>query len=204
MSRPKRIGLFGGTFDPIHNTHLDIARTALDAARLDVVHFVVAARPPHKRAAMHAPADVRLEMVRAAVDDDPRLEASDVELRREGYSYTADTVCEYGRLHRNAELFLIIGYDSLLDLPRWHEPRRILDCCKLLVVPRAGMEQRPDPDLQGKYEMLPFRESDLSSTEIRERVAAGKPIAGLVPPAVERIIRDKGVYRHADRRQPAR
>lgn len=198
-----RIGIFGGTFDPIHNAHLEIARAALDAGKLDVVYFVVAARPPHKQTVTHASPEDRLEMVRAAVAGDARLEASDVELVREGYSYTVDTIQEFQKRHPGAELFLIIGYDSLLDLPRWRRPDHIMECCHLLVVPRPRMTERPAAELNGCYQMLPFEETDLSSTEIRRRVAAGESIAGLVPPAVERIIREKGIYRDANRRQPA-
>lgn len=198
-----RIGIFGGTFDPIHNAHLEIARAALDAGKLDLVYFIVAARPPHKQTVTHAAPDDRLAMVRAAVEDDARLEASDLELVREGYSYTIDTIQEFQRRYPGAELFLIIGYDSLLDLPRWRRPDHIVECCRLLVAPRPRMVERPAAELEGCYQILPFKETDLSSTEIRRRVAAGESIEGLVPPAVERIIREKGIYRDANRRQPA-
>lgn len=194
-----RIGIFGGTFDPIHNAHLEIARAALDAGKLDLVYFVVAARPPHKQTVTHASPEDRLEMVQAAVEDDPRLETSDVELVREGYSYTVDTIHEFQKRHPGAELFLIIGYDSLLDLPRWRRPDLIIQCCRLLVVPRPRMTEQPAAGLEGHFQMLPFKETDLSSTEIRKRVAEGKSITGFVPPSVERLIREKGIYRDAHR-----
>ncbi len=196
-SPASRIGIFGGTFDPIHNAHLEIARTALQAMKLDLVYFVVAARPPHKKTITHASPEDRLEMVRAAVKDDPQLEASDVELVREGYSYTVDTIAIFQKRHPGAELFLIIGYDSLLDLPRWRRPDHIIQCCQLLVVPRPQMALQPDPQLEGHFKILPFKESELSSTEIRKMIAAGDSIEGLVPPAVERFIREKGIYRNA-------
>ncbi|MCX5770659.1 MAG: nicotinate-nucleotide adenylyltransferase [Candidatus Hydrogenedentes bacterium] len=204
MNKTPRIGIFGGTFDPVHNAHLRIARAALDAGKLDLVYFVVAARPPHKQTVTHASPEDRLAMVRAAVEGDPRLHASDVELVREGYSYTVDTIQEFQRRHPGAELFLIIGYDSLLDLPRWRRPDHIVECCRLLVAPRPRMNEPPAPEFEGAYQILPFQETDLSSTEIRRRVAAGEPIEGLVPPAVERIIREKGIYQDANRRQPPR
>jgi nicotinate-nucleotide adenylyltransferase len=199
----ERIGIFGGTFDPIHNAHLAIALAALEAGKLDRVCFVVAARPPHKRTETHAGAEDRLAMVRAAVDGDSRLEASDIELARDGYSYTVDTIEEIQRRHPGAELFLVIGYDSLIDLPRWRRPDRIAASCRLLVAPRPRMTERPAAELAGRYEMLPFKETALSSTEIRRRVAGGESIEGLVPAGVERIIRAKGIYQDADRRQPA-
>ena len=194
-----RIGIFGGTFDPVHNAHLDIARAALQARNLDLVYFVVAAWPPHKQTITHASPEDRLAMVRAAVENDPRLEPSDVELVREGYSYTVDTIGEFQKRHPGADLFLIIGYDSLLDLPRWKRPDRIIEWCRLLVVPRPTMTQPPAPELEGRYQILPFQQTDLSSTEIRRRVAAGESIEGLVPPAVERFIRQKGIYQEANR-----
>ncbi len=107
-----RIGIFGGTFDPVHNAHLEIARAALHAEKLDLVYFVVAARPPHKQTVTHASPEDRLEMVRAAVKDDPQLEASDVELVREGYSYTVDTIAEFQNRHPGADLFLTKPYDD--------------------------------------------------------------------------------------------
>lgn len=204
MNRPLRIGIFGGTFDPVHNAHLEIARAARSSAGLDKVYFVVAARPPHKRTATHASADDRMAMVRAAVEDDERFEASDVELVREGYSYTIDTLDEFHRRHPGAELFLIIGYDSLIDLPRWRDPGQIVESCRLLVVPRLRIDIAPAPELEGRYEMIPFKATDLSSTEIRERIARGESIRGLAPPAVERMIREKGIYQNANSRQPPR
>lgn len=199
-----RTGIFGGTFDPVHNAHLDIARAALEFASLDEVHFVVAARPPHKPTVTHASPEDRLEMVRAAVKNEPRFVASDIELNRQGYSYTVDTLREFEQRLPGAKLFLIIGYDSLLDLPHWRLPGEIVKRAELLVVPRPRMQLAPTENLKGLYKMLPFEETDLSSTKIRDRVAAGESITGLVPPEVERIIYNKGIYQHADHRQPAR
>jgi nicotinate-nucleotide adenylyltransferase len=115
-------------------------------------------------------------------------------LVRDGYSYTVDTIQEFQTRHAGADLYLIIGYDSLLDLPKWRRPDRIVECCRLLVAPRPQMTIQPPAELDGRYQMLPFEQTALSSTEVRRRVAAGESIAGLVPPAVERIIREKGIY----------
>ncbi|NIA13358.1 MAG: nicotinate (nicotinamide) nucleotide adenylyltransferase [Nitrospiraceae bacterium] len=190
----ERIGLFGGSFDPVHNTHCDIARAALSDAQLDRVFFVVAARPPHKAVGLCASIGERLAMVEAAVRDDPRMEASRVEIDREGPSYTVDTLRQFHRKFPAAELHLIIGMDSLLDLPRWREPEEIAALAKLLVVPRPGLDNAGPPELEGRYRVLPFDQTRLSSTEVRERIASGEAFGELVPPAVERLIKEKGIY----------
>lgn len=189
-----RIGIFGGTFDPIHNTHCDVARAALLQAQLDTVHFVVAARPPHKETGAWATPEERYAMVEAAVRHESGMEASRVELDREGPSYTADTIREYQCRYPEADLFLIIGMDSLVDLPKWREPEVILDAVQLLVVPRVGLNRETPPELEGRYAILDFEATDLSSTEVRERIAAGLPFTGLVPAEVEALIEEEGIY----------
>ncbi len=191
---PKRIGIYGGTFDPVHNAHLDIARAALESAHLDKVLFVVAARPPHKRDDTYASPEQRLAMVEAALEGEPRMEACGIELDRDGPSYTGDTVVEIERICPGAKLFLIIGMDSLIDLPNWRDPGRILSRAHLLVVPRPGNGRVIPESLAGKYDLLPFDETDVSSTDIRGRIQRGASFAELVPPAVERVIRDAGIY----------
>ncbi len=194
MASPPNIGVFGGTFDPVHAVHLRVARAARDAAGLDRVLFMVANVPPHKSGEVAACAEDRLEMVAAAVADEPGLEASRLEMDRSGPSYTADTLRGLHARHPEAALFLILGYDSALDLPKWREPGVILDLARLLVVcrPRCG---RPLPPLLcGRATLLPFEEDPLSSTEIRERLAAGDDVSGLVPAGALRVIREKGLY----------
>ncbi len=194
MAGRQRIGVFGGTFDPIHHVHLNAARAALDQAGLDRVLFVVSARPPHKKDDTVAAPEQRLAMVRAAIAGEPRFEASDVEFRREGPSYTHETLAELARLDPGSELFLIIGDDSFAEFPTWREPAAILAAATLLVLPRPGKARRAPESMRGKYEYLPFELSDMSSTEIRRRIAAGESISGLVPDAVEVLIRDTRVY----------
>ena len=195
----ERIGLFGGSFDPVHNTHCDIARAALSDARLDRVFFVVAARPPHKTDGLCASIDQRLAMVEAAERAEPRMEASRVEIDRDGPSYTVDTLRHFHREFPDAELYLIIGMDSLLDLPRWREPEEIAALAEMLVVPRPGLDNAGPPELEGRYHMLPFDQTRLSSTEVRDRIASGEAFGELVPPAVERWITEKGIYNAAQR-----
>jgi nicotinate-nucleotide adenylyltransferase len=193
-SVPQRIGIFGGSFDPIHNTHCGIARAALREAALDRVYFVVAGQPPHKGKGTHASAQDRLAMVRAAIKDQPNMEVSTIEIDRNGPSYTADTLEEFGRRFPGARLFLIIGLDSLKDLPRWRRPDEIVALARLLVAPRPGLPRQGPPELEGCYDMLPFEEEDISSTEVRERIQRGEPLEDLVPAAVAEYIRGRAIY----------
>ncbi len=195
MNKPQRIGIYGGTFDPIHRTHLDIARAARDTARLDTVVFVVAARPPHKRGDVYASAEDRFALVQAAIAGEKGMEVSRIEMDRVGPSYTVDTLREIHQQHPDAALFLILGYDSLLDLPLWHKPEEILALARVLAARRPGVNAPLHPMVEGRFDVLPVEENAMSSTEIRARVARGEAIHELVPPAVERIIQEKGLYR---------
>jgi len=190
-----RIGVFGGTFDPIHNAHCELARTALRAARLDKVLFVVSARPPHKGGETHADAEDRYALVSTAIADIPGAEASRLEMERKGPSYTVDTLRAAAKTYPGAELFLIVGYDALLDLPKWHDTKGILEHAQLLVARRPGPLSPPPRMLEGHYDLLPFAEMDLSSTELRERIRAGASLDGWVPSGVARLIAEKGMYR---------
>ena len=199
MAKPLRIGVFGGTFDPIHNAHLELARAALAAAHLDKVIFVVAARPPHKQDDTVAAPKDRIAMVQAAVAGEPKFEVSDLELKREGLSYMADTLRELAPLYPREQFFLIIGLDSLLDLPTWKDPEAILAIAHLLVVPRPGDERDIPESLQGAFDFLPFEETDVSSTGIRGSIAAGESVETLVPKAVIQLILEKRIYAEAGR-----
>ncbi|MBX7257858.1 MAG: nicotinate-nucleotide adenylyltransferase [Candidatus Hydrogenedentes bacterium] len=194
MGKHERIGVFGGTFDPIHAKHLEIARAALQQAQLDRVLFVVAARPPHKRMAITADPEDRFAMVAAAVEGEPAFEASRVELDREGPSYTADTLAELHRLHPGAQFWMIIGLDSLVDLPKWRSPESILSQARPLVVPRPGKFTVPK-QLEGKFDWLDLPETDISSTEARRRIQAGEALDDLLPDSVRRVIEQRGIYR---------
>jgi len=195
VSKQERMGIFGGTFDPIHNAHIDIARAALEEARLDRIIFVVSARPPHKQGGPYASPEDRFAMVAAAVQENPRFEVSRVEIDREGPSYTVDTLDEIAEMHRDAALFLIIGLDSFLDLPKWKDPEGILSRARLLVIRRPNLPDEAPVPLKGRYDVLAFPETDLSSTEVRDRIVAEAPFGDLVPPPVARLIRERGVYR---------
>jgi len=199
----RRLGVFGGTFDPVHNTHLDIAHAAQNHSRLDRVLFVVSARPPHKETGVYATPEERYAMVCAALEDRPALEPSRLELDRPGHSYTCDTLRRLHTRYPDTALFLILGFDSLVDLPNWKAPEEILALARLLVVPRPGPPRAVPRGVQGHYELVPFDAVDLSSTEVRERVIAGAPYDDLVPPAVGRLIRTQGIYRVGAEPEPS-
>lgn len=197
MDKVARVGVYGGTFDPIHRTHLEIAQAAMRHAQLDKVIFVVAARPPHKRGGVFASAEDRLAMVEALVAQEPGMAVSRLELDREGPSYTVDTLRELQAEYPDAALYLIVGYDTLLDLPKWRDPQGVFDRARLLVVPRPEASEPVPAVLEGRFEFIPFSESAVSSTEIRERLAAGRGVGESVPPPVAAIIRERELY--ADR-----
>lgn len=202
MAKGPRIGILGGTFDPIHNVHIDIARAALHFADLDKVLFMVSARPPHKRGEYVATADERLAMVEAALANEPNMEASRLELDREGPSYTVDTLRVLHEQYPGAKLFLIVGLDSLADLPAWKDAEGILAQAHVLAVPRPGDIDVP-PAMQDRYTMLPFPAIDESSTEVRDLLAKGEDPEGRVPAAAAELIRQRKIY-HGDPSDSAR
>lgn len=186
-----RLGVYGGAFDPPHLGHLVAASGACDALGLDLLLWIPSAVHPLK--AVRTAADVRLRMVRAAIHDDPRFAWDDLELRRRGPSYTVDTLRELRAREPGAELFFITGADNLAELPRWREPDEIARLARLAVVSRAGETvpaHAPYPAVA-----VPVTRVDVSSTEIRRRVAAGLSIRYLVPEAVRALIEHERLYR---------
>ena len=194
-----RLGVLGGSFDPPHVAHLAIASEAFHALGLSRVLFVPAAAPPHKDGGRRTAADVRLEMTSLAVDDDLRFTASGVEIEC-GLVYTADTMRALGRRYPGQELVFILGSDSLLQLDTWHEPEELLSVCSLAVAPRPG-----DPPEAvaaaaadwgaSRVTLLDAPIMDVSSSDIRTRVAARRPVRYLVPARVEKFMVDSGLYR---------
>lgn len=189
-----RLGVFGGTFDPPHIGHVIVAQDAWQALGLDLVLFVPARLPPHKRDRALAPAELRRAMVQAAVAGDPRFELDETELRRSGPSYTVDTLRELRERHPESALFLLLGADQVQQFHTWRAPEEIVRLATLVVLSRGGAEDIA-PALDVPYRVVPVTRIDLSATEIRRRVAAGAPIRYLVPPGVEAIIRREGLYR---------
>jgi nicotinate-nucleotide adenylyltransferase len=188
-----RIGIFGGTFDPPHVGHLIVASDAYEALELDRLIIVPSADPPHKQGEVAATAQQRVEMMRAAVRDDARFEVDDLELRREGASYTVDTLREIRARHPGAELFFLVGVDQMRELHSWREPREVARLACLAVITREG--DVPDPDTPFRHRVVPVTRIDLSATDVRRRLRDGVSVRYLVPEGVREIIEENGLYR---------
>mgnify|MGYP000052279488 CR=1 FL=1 len=196
----RRIGLFGGSFDPVHNAHLALARQARDALPLDELRWVPAGNPWQKARAM-TPAAQREAMLQLAIADEPRFVIDRCELQRQGPSYTLDTVRELQAAAPGAEWFLIIGGDQYRNLHTWHGFEQLLQRVTLAVAQRPGAaDDAADADARVRAApqvALALPPLQISASDIRARVAAGQDIAALVPPAVALYIHQQGLYRPA-------
>lgn len=195
-----KIGILGGTFDPIHVGHLAAARVAIECAGLDRVLFIPSATPPHRGPA-DASADERLAMARLATAGESRFEVSDVEVRRGGKSFTSETVRALKRSHPHDELFLILGWDAARLFSTWHEPDRIRADASVIVIGRPGTEAPAVDDLKAAG-LDPARTvlclggtPDISGSELRASLAHGESTGDCLPPAVEQYIADRNLYR---------
>ncbi|HSO29581.1 MAG TPA: nicotinate-nucleotide adenylyltransferase [Candidatus Sulfomarinibacteraceae bacterium] len=201
-----RVGIMGGTFDPVHLGHLAIAEAARDALELGRVLFLPAGVPPHKPGTITASAEDRVAMVERAIAGNPAFALSRVDVDRDGPSYTADSMHLIAAAERAAgrepDLVLIMSAETLAGLPDWHDPERLLDACRVAVVPRAG-HSVPDrawlaahfPGRTDRFVALDGPRLEISSSQIRDRVATRRSIGDLVPEAVETYIADHGLYR---------
>jgi nicotinate-nucleotide adenylyltransferase len=195
-----RLGLFGGTFDPIHLGHLILAEQCRESCALDRVWFVVAGEPPHKRRERTAVAH-RLEMARIAVAGHPAFVVSEIEATRPGPHYSVETLESVRREHADDELFFLIGADSLNDLPTWRDPVRIAQLATIVVVNRPGIEQVDSERLPtfgpGSHEIVPVTipSIGIASTDLRRRMSEGKSIRYMVPRGVQAYIEAQGLYR---------
>ena len=205
-TRTARVGVLGGTFDPIHVGHVGVAQAARGELRLDEVLVIPAARPPHKIGVSMAPAADRMAMVELAVAAEPGLSASRIEVDRAGPSWTVDTLESLLSAAADAgstvELTLILSADAFAGLPTWHEPERILRLARVAVAPRPGHRAPSVDDVPRELRALAVGivilsgpNVDVSATDIRRRIAAGLPIDGLVAPAVARYIKEHHLYR---------
>jgi nicotinate-nucleotide adenylyltransferase len=211
-----RVGVLGGSFNPIHYGHLLLADEIVETLGLDRLLFVPAAAPPHKPASQLAPARDRCEMVRLAIADHPRFAVSDIELQRPGPSYTVDTLEALAR--SGDELFYVVGSETFLDLLTWREPRRIARLARLVVVPRAGSPFDAESaaaqkvlrdigveggfvrDLRGGVPprgvlIVHATSLPLSASELRRRVHEGRSLAFRMPPAAIAYLRAHDLYR---------
>lgn len=194
------IGIMGGTFDPVHYGHLILAQQAKEILELEKVLFVTAASPPHKAGKTVTSASDRHEMVKLAIMDNKSFEPSDVELRRKGVSYTVLTLEQMAKERPNDRLFLLLGADEAKIYTEWYRPERIADLAQVVVANRPGLEvddvlSSLPKDLSDKIVSLKIPGVDISSSDIRARVASGKSIKYLVPPSVAHFIGLRGLYR---------
>ncbi|HZU97112.1 MAG TPA: nicotinate-nucleotide adenylyltransferase [Planctomycetota bacterium] len=192
-----RIGLVGGSFNPIHRGHLAIARSAREALHLDRVILIPSARPPHKKNLDLAPAADRLAMARLAAG--PGIEVSSIELDRQGPSYTVDTLRAFHAQEPDAELTFIIGADSVPELVTWRDAKTLVGLARFAVAARPGHDldrevTASEQALGAKFTLVPIEPDPVSATDIRERVRAGRSIDGLVPDAVRDYIRAHHLY----------
>lgn len=183
-----KVGLYGGTFDPIHHGHLILAREALETLGLDRIVFIPNTISPHKTDYVAAPAEQRHAMVAAAIAGEPGFAVDDHEIRRDGISYTIDTLLHFKERWPDAEFFYLIGKDNLRELHTWRRIDEITLLAQLVVLSRS------EPDAVHPYLTL-SRRVDVSATEIRARVANGKSIRYLVPESVRTIIEQNQLYR---------
>jgi len=198
-----KLGVLGGTFDPVHRGHIAMAQAAREALGLAEVLMVPAGRPLSVKNAPLTGARHRLAMLRLAVVDEPHLEVSTIETDRPGPSYTVDTVAalrdKYGDA---AEIYFILGDDSLAQLPAWHEPQRLINLCRFAAAPRPGYP-RPDlkalekalPGITARVTLLDGPHLDISATAVRDRVARGESLADLVPEPVAIYIKMQELYK---------
>jgi len=189
-----KIGLMGGSFDPIHLGHLRAAENAREALSLHEVLFVPAASPPHKLAGSLSPARDRLAMVALATAGNPSFVPSDVELRRGGPSYTADTLAELKRERPEDELFLIVGSDTLGEMASWHEPARIFALATIAVASRPGMNGALAAPPSARVVRVEGPGLFLSASEVRRLLREGRSVRYLVPDAVSDYIASRRLY----------
>ena len=197
-----RIGVLGGTFDPVHRGHVEIARRAMEEAALERVIFIPAAQPRLKSGEPSASPQQRLEMLRLAVEGVPGFEVSDVELRRSGPTLTVETLEELREGREDGrELFFILGLDALARFDQWVEPGRVVGLARLLAVSRPGYAgfdwpgfYARNPYAVGRVDCIDCTAIDISASELRQRLASGASVSGLLPKAVERYIRQRGLY----------
>jgi nicotinate-nucleotide adenylyltransferase len=203
-SAAPRVGIFGGTFDPIHHGHLLIAAELRHRLRLGRLLFLPAGQPPHKTDRAISSDAHRMRMLELAIDGDPNFEISRIDIERGGYSYTADSLALLQQSFPDASLYFLMGQDSLRDLPHWHEPGRIAEQAMLGVALRPGVHVDVDhiltvvPEANDRIEFVQVPLIQIASSDIRRRVRTGEPIRYHVPLLVEDYIHTHRLYSGAD------
>jgi nicotinate-nucleotide adenylyltransferase len=198
MAERRRLGVLGGTFDPVHSGHLAIAATAREQLGLENVLFLPAGQPWRKDREI-TPAEHRLAMVRLAIAGEPAYQLSTIEIEREGASYTVDTLEELGARFPGQELVLILGEDALVDLPNWKDALRIPELALLAIAPRRGRMPKDEtwrvmPGISGRMAWLEMEPVSISSSTVRARVRQGRTVRDMVPAEVETYFRKHRLY----------
>ncbi|GFN34500.1 nicotinate-nucleotide adenylyltransferase [Tepidimicrobium xylanilyticum] len=199
----ERIGIMGGTFDPIHNGHLILAEYSRTEIGLDKILFIPTGKPPHKVGNQISKAVHRYNMTLLALDSNPNFFTSTIEMEREGFSYTIDTIRYLSSKFKDKEFYFILGSDSLLEIHKWKDYEELLKSCNFIVAKRKGLEDEELMDrvndiikcYKANIHILEFPIIDISSTEIRNRVIKNKSIKYLVPEPVELYIYKYGLYK---------
>jgi len=195
-----RIGIMGGTFDPLHWAHLIIAEESREKFNLGKGIFIPAGQPPHKSTYPVSDAEHRYARTLLGTASNPYFEASRLEIERSGPSYSVDTIREIKGIYgQKTEIYFIVGADEILEIESWHEADRLPELTRFIVAPRPGfdltaLEQHLPPKFLKSIEILPIAPVDISATNLRARIATGKTIRYLVPEEVERYIRKHGLY----------
>lgn len=195
-----RIGIFGGTFDPIHHGHLIIADELRYRLALERVFFLPAGRPPHKTEQDITADEHRLTMLKIAIGEDPRFEISMIDIERSGLSYTADSMLEHQQRYPDAEITFLMGQDSFRDLPHWHQPGRLAELVDLGVALRPGVVVDTEhimyrvPEIRDRVHFVDVPLIQIASSEIRRRVRSGEPIRYHVPGDVADYIEQQQLY----------
>jgi len=196
MRNKKKLGILGGTFDPIHMGHLVLAEQVREKFQLERVIFIPSASPPHKTEQELSLADDRFEMTKLALEGNPYFFVSDIELKREGLSYTVETLRELKKLYKDSEIYFLTGSDVLNEITTWKDPEEIYKLAKIVIGVRPGFDKfDPENHFAKKSIIVNITGIDISSTQIREKVSKGESIKYLVPLKVEEYIRKRNLYK---------
>ena len=196
MAQAKKIGILGGTFDPIHLGHLVLAEQVKEKLKLDRVIFIPCLRSPHKTRQKLSPARDRFRMTQLALEGNSSFAVSDVELKRKGLSYTVDTLTELKNLYPSSQIYFLTGSDVVDELGAWKDPRQLYTLAKVVIATRPGFDHFDRRNrFVKKSIVVPITGIDISSSEIRQRVKKGKSMKYLVPSEVEKYIKKRGLYR---------
>lgn len=203
MDDKRKIGIFGGAFNPVHNGHINIAKGCLRELELDKIIFIPTANPPHKTAEFLAPESDRINMLKYAIGDNEKFEISDIEFKRDGKSYTYDTLCRLQKIYNNCDFYLIIGADQLFDFHKWYRYKDILSAVTLVSAGRENEKEKEKmlkyaKNLDGldmnKFYLLKTPVLKVSSSEIREKAKNGEDISQFTDKNTALYIKEKGIY----------